>query len=154
MIMVSSCLAGLEVRYNGTHCLHDKLKQLVDNKQAITVCPELMGGLPTPREPAEIVEGDGYDVLNGAAFIKDRSGVDVTAAYMEGAMRTLELAQQLEATLVVLKENSPSCGSSMIYNGKFIGEKIAGNGITAALLKKHGFSVISEDDFVQMLQEL
>ncbi|MCR8843499.1 DUF523 domain-containing protein [Paenibacillus sp. SC116] len=154
MIMVSSCLAGLEVRYNGTHCLHDKLKQLVDNKQAITVCPELMGGLPTPREPAEIIEGDGYDVLNGAAIIKDRSGVDVTAAYMEGAVRTLELAQQLQATLVVLKENSPSCGSSHIYNGKFVGEKIAGNGITAALLKKHGFNVISEDDFMQMLHEL
>ncbi|MBD8498582.1 DUF523 domain-containing protein [Paenibacillus arenosi] len=154
MIMVSSCLAGLEVRYNGTHCLHDKVKQLVENNQAVTVCPELMGGLPTPREPAEIVNGDGYDVLNGLAIIRDRAGVDVTAAYMEGAMRTLELAQQLQATFVVLKENSPSCGSSKIYNGKFIGEKIAGNGITAALLKKHGFNVISEDDFVQMLDEL
>ena len=121
VIVVSSCLAGLKVRYDGGHCLDDKIGRLVKEKKAITVCPEVLGGLPTPRVPAEIVGGDGEDVLDGKARVIN------------------------ESTLVILKENSPSCGSSMIYNGEFTGEKIAGNGVTAALLKRNGIKVVSED---------
>ncbi|NMM50956.1 DUF523 domain-containing protein [Paenibacillus aquistagni] len=154
MIVVSSCLAGLEVRYNATHRLNDKLKQLVDEKKAVTVCPEVLGGLPTPREPAEIVGGDGAAVLDGRARILDRKGTDVTAAYIEGAEKALDVVRKLDASLVVLKENSPSCGSSMIYNGKFSGVRIAGDGVTSALLKRHGYEVISEDDFMKRLEEL
>lgn len=154
MIVVSSCLAGLEVRYNATHRLNDKLKQLVDEKKAVTVCPEVLGGLPTPREPAEIVGGDGAAVLDGCARILDRKGTDVTAAYIEGAEKALDVVRKLDASLVVLKENSPSCGSSMIYNGKFSGVRIAGDGVTSALLKRHGYEVISEDDFMKRLEEL
>lgn len=153
MILVSSCLAGLEVRYNATHCLNSKVRQLVEEKKAITVCPELLGGFSTPREPAEIVGGVGEDVLDGNARVLESSGRDVTDFYIKGAYLTLEKAQEYQATIVVLKENSPSCGSSMIYNGEFQGKKILGNGVTAALLRRNGIRVISEEGLLDLLQE-
>ncbi len=145
MILVSSCLAGLEVRYDGKHSLHDQIKRLVAEKKAITICPELSGGFSIPREPAEIIGGDGYDVLDGKVKVIDKSGKDVTDLYIKGAHATLKIAKELKASLVVLKENSPSCGSSMIYDGAFMGNKIAGDGVTSALLKRSGFRVISEE---------
>lgn len=150
MILVSSCLAGLKVRYNGTDCLEEKIGKLVEENRAVTVCPELLGGLATPREPAEIVGGDGEDVLEGKAKVIDKTGKDVTEFFINGAYATLETARKYKATMVVLKENSPSCGSSSIYNGEFNGEKIAGNGVTSALLKRNGIQVMSEDQFVHM----
>lgn len=149
MILVSSCLAGLEVRYNGTHSLDNRLSHLVKENKAVTICPELLGGFSTPREPAEIVGGDGEDVLDGNAKVVEKSGNDVTELYIKGAYATLEKAKKVNATIVVLKENSPSCGSSMIYNGEFKGEKIVGNGVTSALLKRNGIQVISEAQFVE-----
>lgn len=151
MILVSSCLAGLPVRYNGTHRLDDKIKKLVEENKAITVCPELLGGFSTPREPAEIIDGDGDDVLNGKARVITKSGKDVTELYITGAYATLWKAQEVQATIIVLKEYSPSCGSAMIYNGAFRGEKIVGNGVTAALLKRNGLRVISEEKLVDIL---
>jgi uncharacterized protein YbbK (DUF523 family) len=147
MILVSSCLAGLEVRYNGTHCLDRKISRLIEENKAMTICPELLGGFTTPREPAEIIGGIGEDVLDGKAKVVEKSGRDVTELYIKGAFATLKQAKIVNATVVVLKEYSPSCGSSMIYNGEFIGEKIAGNGVTAALLKRNGLQVISEKQF-------
>ncbi|MBM4763312.1 DUF523 domain-containing protein [Bacillus sp. B15-48] len=144
-ILVSSCLAGLAVRYNGTDCLHKKIRKLIDEKKAVSICPEVVGGLSIPREPAEILSGDGEDVLDGKARVVNQSGKDVTDFFIKGAYKTLEKAQEINATFVVLKENSPSCGSTMIYNGKFTGTKVAGNGVTSALLKRHGFRVISEE---------
>lgn len=149
MIMVSSCLAGLEVRYNGTHSLDNRISKLVGENKAVTICPELLGGFSTPREPAEIVGGDGIDVLDGKAKVVEKSGKDVTELYIKGAYATLEKAKKINATTVVLKENSPSCGSSMIYNGEFKGKKIAGNGVTSALLKRNGLQVISEEQFIE-----
>jgi len=144
MILVSSCLAGLEVRYNGTHCLNYKINKLIEEKKAIPVCPELLGGFSTPREPAEIIGGNGEDVLDGKAKVIEKSGRDVTELYIKGAYTTLQQAKNVKATVVVLKEYSPSCGSSMIYNGEFIGKKMGGNGVTTALLKRNGINVISE----------
>ncbi|WP_077212362.1 DUF523 domain-containing protein [Bacillus dakarensis] len=135
MILVSSCLAGYEVRYNGTHSLNNKIKKLVEENKAVAICPELAGGFSTPREPAEIIGGDGDDVLDGKAKVVEKSGKDVTEFYIKGAYATLEKAITIKATTVILKENSPSCGSSMIYNGEFKGIKNAGNGVTSALLK-------------------
>ncbi len=149
MILVSSCLAGLEVRYNGTHSLDEKIGKLVDENKAVTICPELLGGFSTPREPAEIVGGDGDDVLDGKANVIEKSGQDVTELYLKGAYATLEKAKEINATIVVLKENSPSCGSSMIYNGEFIGKKIVGQGVTSALLRRNGLRVISEEQFAE-----
>lgn len=150
MILVSSCLAGLKVRYNGTHSLDNRINKLVEENKAQTICPELLGGFSTPREPAEIVGGNGEDVLDGKARVVEISGRDVTEFYIKGAYTTLEKAKKLNATIIVLKENSPSCGSTMIYNGKFKGEKIVGNGVTAALLKRNGFQVISEEQLVEI----
>ncbi|MFC0562535.1 DUF523 domain-containing protein [Halalkalibacter alkalisediminis] len=149
MIVVSSCLAGLKVRYNGTHYLDEKISQLVDEKKAVTVCPELLGGFSTPRETAEIAGGDGYDVLDGKAKVVDQSGNDVTEFYLKGAYTAFKTAKDLNATLVVLKENSPSCGSSMIYDGQFSGTKVSGDGVTSALLRRNGIQVISEVQFVE-----
>lgn len=151
MILVSSCIAGLEVRYNGSHCLVEKIQKLVNENKAITICPEMLGGLSTPREPAEIIGGDGNDVLDGKAKVMNRVGADVTEQFIKGAYAVLEKAKEVSATIVVLKENSPSCGSSMIYNGEFIGKKIAGIGVTAALLKRNGIRVISEEQFFENL---
>lgn len=151
MLLVSACLIGEPVRYDGKSCLNILLKQLVINKKAHALCPELLGGFSTPRLPAEIVGGTGQDVLNGKAIITDSSGLDVTDLYLKGAYRTLEIAQQIKASCVVLKENSPSCGSQKIYNGTFQGEKIVGTGITTALLQRHGFEVISENEIEEWL---
>ncbi|MGG3805373.1 DUF523 domain-containing protein [Metabacillus fastidiosus] len=147
MILVSSCLAGFEVRYNGSHSLNNKVQDLINSGRAIAVCPELMGGFSTPREPAEIVGGTAEDVLNGRAKVIEKSGRDVTELYLKGAYETLKKAKDIGITTVVLKEYSPSCGSKMIYNGKFENEKIVGNGVTSALLLKNGIKVISEEEF-------
>ena len=144
MILVSSCLAGNPVRYDGKACLDNTIQQLIAEKKAVAVCPEVLGGLSTPREPAEIVGGDGYDVLAGTAKVIAISGTDVTAEFIDGALKTLQIAQQMNVTQVVLKEDSPSCGSNKIYSGQHDGGKIVGVGVTTALLATNGIKVISE----------
>lgn len=154
MILVSSCLAGLKVRYNGTDSLDNRIQKLLSENKAITVCPELLGGFPIPREPAEIVGGDGEDVLNGKAIVVEKSGRDVSDLYVNGAYVTLKKAQELGATTIILKDYSPSCGSSMIYNGEFKGNKVTGIGVTTALLRRNGLKVISEENLTDFLDGL
>ncbi|TPG77081.1 DUF523 domain-containing protein [Brevibacillus laterosporus] len=152
MLLVSSCLAGLNCRYNGSHSLDEKVKELVTQNKAVTVCPELLGGFITPRESAEIVGGNGDDVLRGTAKVVEKSGRDVTHLYIDGAYQTLQLAKQYQATHVVLKENSPSCGSHNIYNGHFSNQRIPGQGVTSALLRQEGFIVISENELSDLIE--
>ncbi|MEY9977550.1 DUF523 domain-containing protein [Lysinibacillus sp. RC79] len=154
MILISSCLAGLKVRYNGTDSLDERIQQLVLENKAVTVCPEFMGGFSTPREPAEIVGGDGGDVLDGKARVFEKSGRDVTELYIKGAYATLQKALELSATTVILKEYSPSCGSALIYNGDFSGTKLVGVGVTTALLRRNNIAVFSEEDFSDLLMEI
>jgi len=149
MIVVSSCLAGLKVRYNETDCLDESMEKLLNDKKIRTVCPELLGGFSTPREPAEIIGGNGYDVLDGKAVVQDRKGNDVTQMYINGAFKTLEFIKSLNPEMVVLKENSPSCGSSFIYTGCFDGTKKDGVGVTTAILRRNGIKVISENELFQ-----
>lgn len=149
MILISACLAGLKVRYNGTDSLDERIQKLVLENKAVTVCPELMGGFSTPREPAEIVGGDGEDVLDRKARVVEISGRDVTELYLKGAYATLHKALEIGATMVVLKEYSPSCGSAMIYNGDFNGTKLGGVGVTTALLRRNNIVVCSEEDFLR-----
>ena len=149
MILISACLAGLEVRYNGTHCKNEALLDLIKMSNVMTVCPEVLGGLLTPREPAEIVGGDGQAVLDGTAKVISKTGQDVTANFIKGAYATLKRAQELNVSMIILKENSPSCGSSMIYDGTFSGSKVVGNGVTAALLKRNGIKVFSEENYAK-----
>ncbi|MNJ45902.1 hypothetical protein D3C77_410150 [compost metagenome] len=144
VILVSSCLAGMKVRYNGSDSLHDTIASWIQQGVAIPVCPELLGGFSTPREPAEIIGGTGEDVIAGTARVVSKSGQDVTEMYMDGAKQVLEMTQNLGITMVVLKEYSPSCGSQMIYDGTFGNHKIAGEGVTTALLRQAGIKVISE----------
>lgn len=144
MLLISSCLVGDNVRYDGNNQLNDELLQLVEEGKAVKACPELLGGLNVPREPAEIIGGDGRDVWTGSARVMTINGRDVTAAYKKGAVQTLEFCRQHQIDEVILKENSPSCGSRMIYNGQFNGTKKAGVGVTTALLEQHHIKVWNE----------
>jgi uncharacterized protein YbbK (DUF523 family) len=146
MKMISACLIGCECRYDQKSCLNSDLEQLLREGKVIPVCPEQLGGLPTPRPPAEIVGGDGFDVLDGRARIVDQTGNDVTDEFLAGARQALKIAQTVGATSAILKENSPSCGSSFVYDGTFSGKKVTGAGLTAALFRRNGISVESEMD--------
>lgn len=144
MKMISACLIGCECRYDQKSCLDEDLEQLLREGKVIPVCPEQLGGLPTPRPPAEIIGGDGFDVLDGRARIVDQTGNDVTDEFLAGAQQALKLAKTVGATSAILKENSPSCGSSFVYDGSFSGKKVPGVGLTAALFKRNGIEVHSE----------
>jgi len=144
MKMISACLIGCECRYDQKSCLDEDLEQLLREGKVIPVCPEQLGGLPTPRPPAEIIGGDGFDVLDGRARIVDQTGNDVTDEFLAGAQQALKLAKTVGTTSAILKENSPSCGSSFVYDGSFSGKKVPGVGLTAALFKRNGIEVRSE----------
>ena len=146
MVMVSRCLAGEFCRYDGKmkrSSLMDKLER--ENTEYILFCPECMGGLSTPREPAEIVGGDGRDVLSGKARLVNKAGIDVTREFMEGARQSLALAESCRPAAIYMKSRSPSCGKGCIYDGTFQGKLIDGNGVTAELLMQRGFTVIAVD---------
>ena len=147
MILVSSCLIGEKCRYDGSASFIPSLAKLVEAGKAIACCPEVLGGLPTPREPAEIIGGTGAYVLDGCARIVTKSGQDVTDAFLKGAYQTLALAKKHEVKTAIFKERSPSCGSCMIYNGKFNGQKQEGEGVATALLRQGGVKVFSEENF-------
>ena len=123
MIVISACLVGEKVRYDGNHKLDLFYKNLIDEKKAISICPEILGGLQVPREPAEIIGGDGYDVWNDQAKVMTVTGRDVTIQFKEGAKRALSIIKDLNANTVILKSDSPSCGSTVIYDGTFTGNK-------------------------------
>lgn len=146
MIAVSACLAGVPCRYDGGANSVDEMTRLVKSKEAACVCPECMGGLSTPREPAEIVGGSAEDVLSGRAQVLTKSGADVTDAFVNGAYAALEFCRAHGITEAVLKAKSPSCGCGMVYDGTFSGRLIPGDGVTAALLRRNGVSVRTERD--------
>ena len=145
MIAISACLAGEAVRYDGSHKLYAPLKRLQEFGLAVPVCPEILGGLPVPRAPAEITGGDGKDVWQGRARVVAQDGEDVTAAFMQGAQRALEYLKQRHITHVILKANSPSCGSGRIYSGRFDGTLKTGSGVATALYAANGITVWHED---------
>ncbi len=137
-ILVSACLLGLPTRYNGAHCLRDNVLALTCEHTVIPACPEQLGGLPTPREPAEINQGNGVDVLDGRARVVDGLGTDVTAHYMRGAEAIARIAELLGARKAILKEGSPSCGVRRIRRA---GADARGPGLAAALLQRKGVQV-------------
>ena len=110
-----------------------------------------MGGLDTPRPPAEIVGGSGADVIRGTCSVCSKVGADVTTEFLRGAEKALSLAKEHRVQYAVLKESSPSCGSHTIYDGTFSGVKRAGEGVTAALLRAHGITVYSEKEITEEL---
>ena len=136
MIIVSACLLGENCKYSGGNNYNEDVIRYLEGKTYLPICPEIAGGLLTPRPPAEIQSGR----------VVDKEGTDVTAAFLKGAEITLSLAQKHAASLCILKANSPSCGCGRIYDGAFSGKGIPGNGKTASLLLKNGFQVITEED--------
>ena len=151
-ILISACLMGEKVRYDGggKQILHPLLHRWLEEGRLVPICPEVAGGLPVPRPPAEI-SGDGGDsVLRDKALVKTREGKDVTRAFLAGAQAALELARVSGCSLAILKARSPSCGSKNIYDGSFSGSLKAGVGVTAALLQAHGIAVFSEEDLHQV----
>ena len=135
-ILVSACLMGLCCRYDGGSGRLSCLDKLLRLHTLIPFCPEQAGGLPTPRVPAEII--------NGAVITK--SGGDVSAEFARGAGEAVKLAKLCGCRYAILKEKSPSCGSGKIYDGTFTGKLISGDGVTAAALKKAGLTVIGESE--------
>ena len=132
---MSACLLGLGTRHDGKDALNPELLTSLKDKNIIPVCPEQLGGLPTPRPRCEITNGGGKDVLDGRAKVMDEHGKDVTANFIKGAEEVLKTARLTGALKAVLKENSPSCGVNSISRG---GARIKGVGVTTALLKKAG----------------
>ncbi|MDQ4142161.1 MAG: DUF523 domain-containing protein [Actinomycetota bacterium] len=145
-ILVSACLAGRACRYDGSDNREGRLSELIEQGRAVLVCPEEEGGLGTPRPPAEIVGGDGHDVVEGRARVVTRQGRDVTEEYLAGARLALDRARAAGARAAVLKSRSPSCGKGCIYDGSFSRTKRAGDGVTTALLEANGIKVVTEED--------
>lgn len=143
-LIVSACLVGFCCRYDGKSKYDAALAELVQAGRAIPVCPEQLGKLPTPREPAQIQHGDGHDVLEGAARVVDCTGFDVTLQFIKGAEETLRICRMLNVNKAILKSYSPSCGSGVIYDGTFTGNQRAGDGVTAALLRQNGVEIMNE----------
>ncbi|MBB6671238.1 DUF523 domain-containing protein [Cohnella nanjingensis] len=145
-ILVSACLLGQKVRYDskGALCGDERFQKWYDEGRFMPICPEVTGGLPTPRPPAEI-RGD---------RVVTAAGEDFTAAFEAGAQAALKLAQEHGVAFAILKQNSPSCGSLHVYDGSFTGAKVAGEGRTAALLRLHGFKVFGEDQLDEAEREL
>ena len=135
-IMVSACLLGENVKYNGRNNKNGLLLRLLKNHTVVPVCPEVLGGLPVPRVPAEIVEGT----------VTNRNGESVDEAFRTGAGKALALAEREKPDLIILQSRSPSCGVKEIYDGTFSGTLVPGMGVFAALAKEAGFRVIDIED--------
>ena len=145
-VLVSSCLLGEPVRYHGGHapCASDVIERWKAEGRLVALCPETMAGLPVPRPPAEIAGGDGFAVLRGTAYVGDSTGTDVTAMFLKGARAVLEAAFAQGVRAAVLKDGSPSCGTTYIFDGSFRGQRDAGQGVTAALLAEAGIRTFSD----------
>lgn len=149
MLLVSACLLGVNCKYNQKNNWQPALWKKLEGQPLISFCPERAGGLTTPRLPCEIVGGHGQEVWEGQARVLNCAGQDVTSAFLLGAQNSLKLAEKHKITEAVLKSRSPSCGVNTIYDGTFSHQLRCGDGVCAALLRAHGITVISDEDFIQ-----
>ncbi len=138
-ILISACLLGVNCKYNGQNNYKEDLLNKLKDKELIPFCPEIVGGLQTPREPSEIINDK----------VMNKKGIDVTENYQRGAKEALALCQRLNIKKALLKAKSPSCGSGKIYDGTFTSTLISGDGITAKLLKENGIIVLNENDIIK-----
>jgi uncharacterized protein YbbK (DUF523 family) len=144
-ILVSACLLGQSVRYDGgAHGPFAPLLRWQQQGRVLALCPEVAGGLPTPRPPAEIAGGQGAQVLDGLIALYDVQGVDVTQAFIAGAHMAERLVREHGIQIAILKARSPSCGNQHAYDGSFSGQLVAGEGVTAAALRRLGVQVFNE----------
>lgn len=137
-IMVSACLTGENCKYNGGNNKNQELLNLLSGHEIIHVCPEVLGGLPVPRIPAEIVNGT---VIN-------RENICVNEPFRQGAQKALEIAEREKPDLIILQSRSPSCGAKQIYDGTFSGKLIPGHGVFADLALRSGFRVMDVEDVI------
>ena len=135
-IMVSACLTGENCKYNGGNNLNEKVVDFLAGHEVVTVCPEQMGGLPTPRVPSEIKDG----------VVMAKDGRIVDAEFRTGAAKCLELVRREQPDLIVLQSRSPSCGVKQRYDGTFSGTLVDGAGVTAQLLMENGFRCVDVED--------
>ena len=140
-ILISACLVGDKVRYDGKGQYNPLIQDLLEKYELVPFCPEVEGGLKTPRAPSEIV---GDKVIS-------KAGRDVTHQFIDGAKKALMICQYLNIKIAILKDHSPSCGVNEVHDGKFSGKLIKGKGITTALLEKNGIKVISDSDISSLL---
>lgn len=142
-ILISACLVGDKTRYDEKSNYNPLVKSLMERYELVPFCPEVEGGLPTPREPSEIVKDK--------VFMKD--GRNVTRNFMKGAELAWNICNYLGIDIAILKDGSPSCGVHEVYNGKFENKKIKGKGITTAYLMSKGVRVISESELEEFVKE-
>ena len=155
-ILVSACLLGQKVRYHGGDalCDHPVITKWQHERRIIAICPEVSAGLPIPRTACEIIGGDGQDVLASKSQVISHSGINRTYDFISGANNALMLVQKHRIKIAILKANSPSCGNKMIYDGTYTGQKINGQGVTAALLCKHKIKVFNESELNDAIEYL
>ena len=146
-ILVSACLLGLKTRYNGEARGNSAVLDFLQAEgwTPIPVCPEQLGGLPTPRTKAEFISGDGMSLIDGQGQLINNLGADVSVEFLLGARQTAIIAELSRCSIALLKERSPSCGVHNIYRN---GELTAGTGVAAACLKKAGIQIFSEENIV------
>ena len=138
-VLISACLLGVNCKYNGKNNYNEELVFYLKDKSIIPICPEIYGGLTTPRTPSEIKNKKVYS----------KNGIDLTENFLRGANETLELAKKFNCKKAILKSKSPSCGCGKIYDGTFSNQLIEGNGITAELLIQNGIEVLTENNFLK-----
>ena len=135
-ILVGACLLGGNCKYNGGNNRNGKVMQMLAANEVVGICPEVLGGLPTPRIPSEIVDG----------VVMNRTGICVDREFRRGAKRALEIAEREKPDLIILQSRSPSCGVNQRYDGTFSGRLVDGAGIAAELLIENGFHVVDVED--------
>lgn len=148
MILVSACLVGVNCRYDGANIQNADLLKKIKDEGFIPVCPEQLGGLPTPRPRASIENGTGKEVIAGNAKVIDSNGKDITGEFLKGAQEALKIAKRMRVKTVILKERSPSCGVEFT-NADF--KKVTGSGVFSALLEREGIKIFSENNFQETL---
>ena len=155
-ILISACLVGQKVRYDGasSDAPGDWIERWRRQGRLVPICPEVVGGLAVPRPAAELVGGDGGDVLDGRARLETEDGTDVTEAFVAGARHAWTVARTRGIRMAVLKARSPSCGTMSVYDGTFSGNKRPGTGVTAALLRRNGIAAFNEDQLEEAAAHL
>lgn len=138
-ILVSACLLGKNCKYNGGNNLNQRVLDFIEGHEVIGVCPEQLGGLSTPRLPAEIVDG----------IVTNKEGISVDVQFRKGAQTALAVALEKKVDLAILQSRSPSCGVNEIYDGNFSGKKIKGQGVFAKLLSAHGIKVLDAEEVAE-----
>jgi len=152
-ILVSACLLGVNSKYNSGNNYNEKVAELRSKHFLIPICPEQLGGLATPRLPAEIVNGDGSAVLSGNTWVKNSCDIDLSGQFIKGAIESLNIGILYGCNVAILKARSPSCGKGCIYDGTFTKTLRNGNGVSAQMLIDNGIRVFSEsEDFFSYLK--